>query len=94
MFAFQLYDQYRSKLVCLVCNKASVILDPFMYLSLPLPSTSMRTMTLTVLSTDGTAMPSTMTVPQGGRLMDLTDALSTACCLRDDETLLVAEVPP
>ncbi|KAM1948144.1 hypothetical protein ACFX15_008374 [Malus domestica] len=86
--------QYRSKLVCPVCNKVSVMFDPFMYLSLPLPSTSMRTMTLTVLSTDGTAMPSTctVTVPQGGRLMDLTNALSTACCLRDDETLMVAEI--
>ncbi|KAM2673161.1 hypothetical protein EV2_014481 [Malus domestica] len=86
--------QYRSKLVCPACNKVSVMFDPFMYLSIPLPSTSIRTMTLTVLSTDGTAMPSTLTVtvPQGGRLMDLTNALSTACCLRDDETLLVAEI--
>lgn len=65
-----------------------------MYLSLPLPSTTMRIMTLTVLSTDGTALPTpfTITVPKSGRLVDLTDALSIACSLRDDETLMVAEV--
>ncbi|CAB4287003.1 unnamed protein product [Prunus armeniaca] len=86
--------QYRSKLVCPVCNKVSVTFDPFMYLSLPLPSTTMRTMTLTVLSTDGTALPCTftVTVPKSGRSLDLTNALSAACSLRDDETLMLAEV--
>lgn len=65
-----------------------------MYLSLPLPSTTMRTMTLTVLSTGGIILPSTytITVPNCGRLTDLIEALSAACSLRDDETLLVAEV--
>lgn len=65
-----------------------------MYLSLPLPSTTMRTMTLTVLSTDGTALPCTftVTVPKSGRSLDLTNALSAACSLRDDETLMLAEV--
>ncbi|KAA8516826.1 hypothetical protein F0562_017356 [Nyssa sinensis] len=86
--------QYRSTLVCPVCKKKSVTFDPFMYLSLPLPSTTMRTMTLTVLSTNGTALPSpiTITVPKYGRCKDLVQALSTACSLRDDETLLVAEI--
>lgn len=51
-------------------------------------------MTLTVLSTVGAALPTTftVTVPKSGKLVDLTDALSIACSLRDDETLLVAEV--
>lgn len=51
-------------------------------------------MTLTVLSTDGAALPTTftVTVPKSGKLVDLTEALSIACSLRDDETLLVAEV--
>ncbi|KAM5559288.1 ubiquitin carboxyl-terminal hydrolase 8-like [Rosa sericea] len=86
--------QYRSKLVCPDCNKVSITFDPFMYLSLPLPSTTMRSMTLTVLSTDGAALPTTftVTVPKGGKLVDLTEALSIACSLRDDETLLVAEI--
>ncbi|KAI8562828.1 hypothetical protein RHMOL_Rhmol03G0065500 [Rhododendron molle] len=86
--------QYRSTLVCPFCKKLSITFDPFMYLSLPLPSTTMRTITLTVLHTDGTALPFpvTVTVPKDGRCKDLVQALSTACCLRDDETFLVAEI--
>ncbi|KAI5667081.1 hypothetical protein M9H77_16934 [Catharanthus roseus] len=86
--------QYRSTLVCPVCSKVSITFDPFMYLSLPLPSTSMRTMTLTVVTTNGSAQlsPYTIHVPKNGKLDDLITALSTACCLRVDETLLIAEI--
>ncbi|XVE75847.1 hypothetical protein DITRI_Ditri12bG0124200 [Diplodiscus trichospermus] len=86
--------QYRSTLVCPICMKVSVTFDPFMYLTLPLPSTTMRTMTLTVISTNGIMLPTpfTVTVPNCGRLKDLIDALSAACSLANDETLLVAEV--
>lgn len=86
--------QFRSTLACPACNKLSVTFDPFMYLSLPLPSTSVRSMTLRVFTCDGITLPSTFTlsVPKSGRLKDLIDALSTACSLREDETLLVAEV--
>ena len=68
--------------------------DPFMYLSLPLPSTTMRTMTLTVISTDGSSKPTvvTVSVPKHGKSEDLIQALTTACLLPADETLLVAEV--
>ncbi|PON98373.1 Ubiquitinyl hydrolase [Trema orientale] len=88
------HGQYRSTLVCSICSKVSVTFDPFVYLSLPLPSTTMRTMTLTVLSTDGTMLPSTftVTVPKSGSFKDLIDALSTACSLQDEETLMVAEI--
>ncbi|KAL0436235.1 UNVERIFIED_CONTAM: Ubiquitin carboxyl-terminal hydrolase 8 [Sesamum radiatum] len=86
--------QYRSTLVCPLCKKVSVTFDPFMYLSLPLPSTSTRTMTLTVVKSDGSTKPSpfTVTVPKNGKLEDLTQALSTACSLAVDETLLLAEI--
>ncbi|KAE9585339.1 putative ubiquitinyl hydrolase 1 [Lupinus albus] len=86
--------QFRSTLVCPMCKKVSITFDPFMYLSLPLPSTMMRTMTLTVMSTDGITMPSiiTITVPERGTLRDLIGALSASCSLGDDETLLVAEI--
>lgn len=68
--------------------------DPFMYLSLPLPSSTMRKMTLTVLSSDGTNLPHpvTVTVPDNGTFKDLVDTLGIACSLRDHETLLIAEV--
>ncbi|XP_021771249.1 ubiquitin carboxyl-terminal hydrolase 8-like isoform X1 [Chenopodium quinoa] len=88
------HGQFRSKLVCPICKRVSVTFDPFMYLSLPLPSTTMRTMTVTLLSTDGSVLPSslTVTVPKYGTCKDLIQALSTAVSLRDGETLFVAEV--
>lgn len=94
LFPYFQQGQYRSTLICPLCKKHSVTFDPFIYLSLPLPSTSMRTMTLTVLSTDGTTLPIpvTVNVPKYGKFKDLIQALSIACSLRDDETLLVAEV--
>ncbi|XP_054811412.1 ubiquitin carboxyl-terminal hydrolase 8 isoform X2 [Prosopis cineraria] len=86
--------QYKSTLVCPACRKVSVTFDPFMYLSLPLPSTTMRTMTLTVMSTEGITQLSsyTVSVPKNGRFEDLIRALSIACSLGPDETILVAEI--
>ncbi|KAF5734371.1 Ubiquitin carboxyl-terminal hydrolase 10 [Tripterygium wilfordii] len=86
--------QYKSTLVCPVCKKISITFDPFMYLSLPLPSTLKRTMTVTVFYGDGSGlpMPSTVTVLKHGYIKDLIQALSIACCLKSDETLLIAEV--
>ncbi|XP_068634547.1 ubiquitin carboxyl-terminal hydrolase 8-like isoform X1 [Aristolochia californica] len=86
--------QYRSTLVCPICNKVSVTFDPFMYLSLPLPSTTMRTMTITVFSVDGSTLPTTytVTVPKNGKCKDLIQVLSISCSLRNDESLIVAEI--
>ncbi|KAI9120269.1 hypothetical protein K1719_007302 [Acacia pycnantha] len=86
--------QYKSTLVCPVCNKVSVTFDPFMYLSLPLQSTTTRTMTVTVFNCDGTALPSacTVTVPKQGRCRDLIQALSNSCSLKPNERLLVVEI--
>ncbi|PIA48768.1 hypothetical protein AQUCO_01300006v1 [Aquilegia coerulea] len=86
--------QYKSTLVCPVCGKVSVTFDPFMYLSLPLPSTVTRSMTITVFYGDGSAlpMPYIVTVPKHGLYKDLFQALGTACCLNSDELLLLAEV--
>lgn len=89
-----LQGQYKSTLVCPVCKKVSITFDPFMYLSLPLPSTNSRSMTLTVVSADGSIQPSsyTISVSKFGKFEDLIRALSIACSLGMDETLLVAEV--
>ncbi|OEL16929.1 Ubiquitin carboxyl-terminal hydrolase 9 [Dichanthelium oligosanthes] len=86
--------QYKSTLVCPVCNKISVTFDPFMYLSLPLPSTVTRMITVTVFSGTGDAlpMPYTVTVQKNGNCRDLTKALTDVCCLKSSETLLLAEV--
>ncbi|AEE31532.1 ubiquitin-specific protease 11 [Arabidopsis thaliana] len=86
--------QYKSTLVCPDCGKISITFDPFMYLSLPLPSSRTRSMTVTVFYGDGShlPMPYTVTVPKDGSCRDLSNALGTACCLDNDESLLLAEV--
>uniref|UniRef100_A0A2N9HE33 Uncharacterized protein n=1 Tax=Fagus sylvatica TaxID=28930 RepID=A0A2N9HE33_FAGSY len=86
--------QYKSTLVCPVCNKVSVTFDPFMYLSLPLQPTITRTMTVTVFTCDGSALPyaCTVTVPKQGRCRDLIHALSSACSLKHSEKLLLVEI--
>ncbi|KAL1541002.1 ubiquitin-specific protease [Salvia divinorum] len=86
--------QYKSTLVCPVCNKVSVTFDPFMYLSLPLQSTATRSMTVTIFTCDGSALPAayTLTVPKHGRCRDLIQSLSIACSLQFNEKLLLAEI--
>ena len=91
---YHLQGQYKSTLTCPTCSKNSVTFDPFMYLSLPVPSMAKRAMTVTVFSTDGSREPCSydVSVPKFGTLSDLVQALSIACLLGDDEILLVAEV--
>ncbi|PIA43886.1 hypothetical protein AQUCO_01800136v1 [Aquilegia coerulea] len=86
--------QYKSTLICPICSRVSVTFDPFMYLSLPLPSKETRSMTITVFYGDGSAlpMPYTVTVLKHGLYKDLFHAIGIACCLKSDELLLVAEV--
>lgn len=86
--------QYKSTLVCPDCGKISITFDPFMYLSLPITSTVIRTMTVTVFYGDGESlpMPFTVSVLKHGCCKDLCQALGTACCLNNDESLLLAEV--
>lgn len=48
---------YKSTLVCPLCSYRSVKFDPFMYLSLPLPTAKTCTVEVTVIHMDGTARP-------------------------------------
>ncbi|XP_020111526.1 ubiquitin carboxyl-terminal hydrolase 5 isoform X2 [Ananas comosus] len=86
--------QYKSTLVCPVCGKVSVTFDPFMYLSLPLQSTSSRTVTVMVFNIDGSTLPTpcTVSVPKQGRCRDLIQALSSACSIKNGEKILLAEI--
>ncbi|CAL9236397.1 unnamed protein product [Arabidopsis halleri] len=86
--------QYKSTLVCPICNKVSVTFDPFMYLSLPLQFNTTRAITVTVFSCDKTALPSTITVnvSKQGRCRDLIQALTSACSLKQSEELKLAEI--
>ncbi|KAL0896605.1 hypothetical protein Bca101_080566 [Brassica carinata] len=86
--------QYKSTLVCPICNKVSVTFDPFMYLSLPLQFNTTRAITVTVFSCDKTTLPSTITVniSKQGRCRDLIQALTSACSLKQSEELKLAEI--
>ncbi|KAI4310628.1 hypothetical protein MLD38_035592 [Melastoma candidum] len=86
--------QFRSRLVCPICRKTSMTFDPFMYLTLPLPSETTRSMTITIINTDGTTLPSPLavSVPKSGNLIDLISALKNACRISNNEVLLLAEV--
>ncbi|PKA49629.1 Ubiquitin carboxyl-terminal hydrolase 5 [Apostasia shenzhenica] len=86
--------QYKSTLVCPVCRKVSVTFDPFMYLSLPLQSPSVNSMTIMVYTTDGSALPTpcTVNVPKQGRCKDLIQALSNASSLKNGEKIIIAEI--
>ncbi|KAB2010271.1 hypothetical protein ES319_D10G227000v1 [Gossypium barbadense] len=86
--------QYKSTLVCPVCNKVSVTFDPFMYLSLPLQFATTRSMTVTIFTCDGSALPSTctITVPKQGRYRDLIQAVSNACSLKQTEEIKLVEI--
>ncbi|GJP42950.1 hypothetical protein CLOM_g2470 [Closterium sp. NIES-68] len=86
--------QYKSTLVCPHCKKVSVTFDPFMYLSLPLPSKATRSLHLTLISSFGDQPPRnlTVTVPRTGRILDLQRALAEACQLPTGERLHIAEI--
>eukprot|EP00250_Pteridium_aquilinum_P022705 c25588_g1_i1 orf=296-1549(+) len=86
--------QYKSTLVCPVCDKVSVTFDPFMYLSLPLSSSMNPSFTLRVFSGDGSAPPTlhTIFVPKQNRCKDLISIVGKACNLQNDEKLLVTEL--
>eukprot|EP01018_Ginkgo_biloba_P013199 Gb_00782 [translate_table: standard] len=88
------YGQYRSISVCQKCSNVSATFDPFLSLTLPLPAIITRTMTVTVFSSDGIEWPTqyTISVPKHGNYRDVIDALSSACSLRKDEKLLLAEI--
>jgi hypothetical protein len=80
--------------VCPICNKISVTFDPFLHLTLPLPTRVTRLMTVTVFSGTGDSLPMayTVTVEKNGICRDLIKALTDVCCLKSPETLLLAEV--
>ncbi|KAJ0235547.1 Peptidase C19 [Hirschfeldia incana] len=86
--------QYKSTLTCPDCGKFSRTFDPFMYLSLPLETSLTRSMTVSVFYGDGNRSPTpyTVLVPKKGSLGDLSNALGAACGLKDDESLLFADV--
>ena len=59
---------YKSTLVCPDCGFSSVKFDPFMYLTLPLPCSKVRTLLVTLVHVDGSRVPTqhAVDVPKTG----------------------------
>ncbi|XP_013772664.1 ubiquitin carboxyl-terminal hydrolase 19-like isoform X1 [Limulus polyphemus] len=69
--------QYKSKLVCPVCNKVSITFDPFLYLSVPLPK-KLQTFTVIFFTKDPYCRPVqyTVTLNQNAAVEDLKEKVS------------------
>ena len=78
--------QYRSTLVCPTCSHKSVKFDPFMYLSVPVPSTRERVIKVTLLSygDEMCAVTYGLTLSKSG---DLASLLSALCEVADVDTM-------
>ena len=87
--------QYRSTLVCPSCSNKSVKFDPFMYLSIPVPSVGERVIKVTLISygDEISAVTYALKLPKLGELATLFSAL---CEVADvdtmDERLVLCEV--
>nr|AAN04210.1 Putative ubiquitin carboxyl terminal hydrolase [Oryza sativa Japonica Group] len=86
--------QYKSTLVCPDCKKISVTFDPFMYLSLPLPSTVTRMINVTVFSGTGDALPMPYTVKvYDHRIYRYWNPSEPLCHVKDEDKLVAYRLP-
>ncbi|KAI8075312.1 hypothetical protein BC940DRAFT_248979 [Gongronella butleri] len=86
--------QFKSRLVCNVCEKVSVTFDPFMYLSLPLPIQKKRKTTVTYVPYDPSQHPKRMviTLDKDASISHLKSAVAKQMGVHDASTLLVGEI--
>ena len=85
--------QYKSTLVCPICEKVSVTFDPFMYLSLPLPTPNDRTFTVTFISPKYSVKCLSLSVAISGTIVHLKNAIRKEIGIESsEEEVLVAEV--
>lgn len=84
---------YKSSLMCPKCGRESVKFDPFMYLSVPLPSSQMRTLGITVADSCGEFSPTNVEVdvPKNGTIRNVVKALDDE--LSNDYILSHANAP-
>jgi len=67
-----LQGQYKSKLICPSCNRTSITFDPFMYLTVPLPTEKFKIQPITWVPGDGkTIKQYGIKVPKRGDVADL-----------------------
>lgn len=73
-----LQGQYKSTVKCPDCDRVSVTFDPFMYLSVPLPSEKYKTLTINYCAWDSKIQPTTygLKVLKNGSVKNLKQALA------------------
>jgi ubiquitin C-terminal hydrolase len=72
--------QLKSTVECDVCDRVSVTFDPFMYLSVPLPQVTTRTIALTLVRADGsTPTKFAVTVDKEATVLELKQGLERLC---------------
>jgi ubiquitin C-terminal hydrolase len=87
--------QYRSTLVCPSCSNKSVKFDPFMYLSIPVPSARERMIKVTLVSygDELSAITYGLKLPKNGEIAMLLSALCEAADIDTmDERVVLCEV--
>lgn len=72
---------YKSTLVCPDCQNRSVKFDPFTYLTLQLPSSKTRPLTICLLAVDGSRPPCTYSVDIPNAGAPLPSGTMFLCCL-------------
>lgn len=66
-----LQGQYKSKLKCPTCQRTSITFDPFMYLTVPLPTEKFKIQPVTFVKGDGTIKKYGIKVSKNGDVADL-----------------------
>ncbi|XP_028401307.1 ubiquitin carboxyl-terminal hydrolase 15-like [Dendronephthya gigantea] len=87
------HGQFKSTLICPVCEKVSITFDPFCYLSLPLPVKKERNIDVFLIPDDPMILPKQykLTVPKRGTVRDLVKAMSNETGI-PQEKMIVADV--
>ncbi|ORX47414.1 cysteine proteinase [Hesseltinella vesiculosa] len=88
------HGQFRSVLTCTVCSKTSTTFDPFMYLSLPLPSRQERSVPVSFIPLDP-ALPIkhlSLSLDKKADIHRLKIAVATQAGLQESTKLLVVEI--
>ena len=77
---------YKSSLRCPDCGRTSVKFDPFMYLSLPMPTPKTRMLTVIIVDAAGTSAPLQVSVEvmKTGSICDVLEKVA-ACCVETRE---------
>jgi hypothetical protein len=85
----------RSELRCPTCNRVSVTFDPFMYLSLPLPMKTHRTLELIFVSNDPTRVPLKLKVDisKDAKVLDLKKQIGEMVGGIPPHRLILCDVP-